>query len=134
MKYFFHGKLQSFIIPNQRYGNELVPAIDVAIAVVEEVTGKADLYLSRNLELDRLLKIHEMIAPVRDFEVNWVETKTPIMSHYHHITITKSVCMLVCLSLSRSIRSLVWTSIMLLKDRINDALFHKPRHLLSLRL
>ena len=52
----------------------MVPAIDVAIAVVEEVTGKADLYLSRNLELDRLLKIHEMIAPVRDFEVSWVET------------------------------------------------------------
>ena len=56
-----------------------MPAIDVAIAVAEEVTGKADLYLSRNLELDRLLKIHEMIAPIKDFEVlGWgKETLTP---------------------------------------------------------
>ena len=53
----------------QRYGNELIPLVDVAVAVVEEVTEKADLYLSRHMELDKLLKIHELIAPVKDFEV-----------------------------------------------------------------
>ena len=46
-----------------------MPTIDVAISIVEEVTEKADLYLSRYTELDKLLKIHELIAPVKDFEV-----------------------------------------------------------------
>ena len=46
-----------------------MPSIDVAINVVEEVTEKADLYLSRYVELDKLLKIHELISPVKDFEV-----------------------------------------------------------------
>ena len=58
----------TFRLP-QRFGNELVPAIDVAISIVEEVTEKADVYLARNMELDKLLKIHEMIAPFKDFEV-----------------------------------------------------------------
>ena len=49
-----------------------MPAIDAAIAIVEEVTEKADLYLSRYMELDKLLKIHELISPVKDFEVTYL--------------------------------------------------------------
>ena len=62
-----------------------MPTIDVAIGIVEEVTEKADVYLSRNMELDRLLKIHEMIAPVKDFEVMRSRTQSMILLSKMHI-------------------------------------------------